>query len=360
MSADQPANADPIVEEQQESTAEEYTEEEKKLGQDFIAAVIAGDLDAAKALEKAGADIIYRGEKGRTPLHYAAEHGKIKLVEWLLSERHPYNLVDEDEVTAGELALENGHKDIYELLVSEGSRAELIIRALQAHFGGDDDDENKVVNEDYLKQKLHYSDNKLMDENNDAVMMGWEAPLMVEHAKVMCPKEGLDVLNVGFGLGLIDTELQKYKPRNHYIIEAHPDVYAHMKELGWDKKEGVTICFGRWQDVLPTLEQAFDGIFFDTYGEFYDELRNFHDAVPNILNSDGVYTWFNGLGATNQFFHDVYCRISEIDLREMGLSTEYVQMKIPTADEDGVWENVRQRYWVLDTYKLPICRFLEL
>jgi hypothetical protein len=39
-----------------------------------------------------------------------------------------------------------------------------------------------------------------------------------------------------------------------------------MKELGWDKKPGVTILFGRWQDVLPALEQSFDGIFFDTYG----------------------------------------------------------------------------------------------
>lgn len=92
--------------------------------------------------------------------------------------------------------------------------------------------------------------------------------------------------------------------------------------------------------------------------EFYDDLHNFHEAVPNILNEGGIYTWFNGLGATNQFFHDVYCRISEIDLREMGLSTEYIEMKISTADEDGVWDNVRQRYWVLDTYKLPICRFL--
>ncbi|KAG2173436.1 hypothetical protein INT44_008788 [Umbelopsis vinacea] len=345
------------TEDVQEVDVEEYTEEEKQLGQAFIQAIVDGDLEKAKALEKEGADLVYRSEQGRTPLHFAAEHGKTDIVQWLLSERHPYNLVDLNEVTAGELALQNGHTDIYEILVAEGSRAELIIRALQAHFASDEE-KNQVVNEEYLSQKLHYSDNKLMDENDDAVMMGWEAPLMVEHAKVMCPKEGLDVLNVGFGLGLIDTELQKYKPRHHFIIEAHPDVYAHMKELGWDKKAGVTILFGRWQDVLPTMEQSFDGIFFDTYGEFYDDLHNFHEAVPNILNEDGIYTWFNGLGATNQFFHDVYCRISEIDLREMGLSTEYIEMKISTADEDGVWENVRQRYWVLDTYKLPICRFL--
>lgn len=261
-----------------------------------------------------------------------------------MEEGHPYNLLDKNEVSAGELALNNSHADVYEALLGQGTRAELLLRVLNAQ--SDDEDEEgrkKAPNEDYLQQKLHYDDNKLMDANDDAVMMGWEGPLMVEHAKVMCPKEGLDVLNVGFGLGLIDDELQKYKPRNHYIIEAHPDVYAHMLELGWDKKPGVTICFGRWQDVVPTLTQTFDGIFFDTYGEFYDDLRAFHDVVPNMLNPEGIYTWFNGLGATNQFFHDIYCRVSEIDLHDFGLSTEYVDIKIPEADEKGVWDGVRQR-----------------
>jgi protein arginine N-methyltransferase 2 len=57
--------------------------------------------------------------------------------------------------------------------------------------------------------------------------------------------------------------LQGYSPASHTIIEAHPDVYAHMVAQGWDKKPGVRILFGRWQDVLPRLE-TYDGIFFDT------------------------------------------------------------------------------------------------
>ncbi|KAK9711858.1 Arginine N-methyltransferase 2 [Basidiobolus ranarum] len=189
-------------------------------------------------------------------------------------------------------------------------------------------------------------------------MMGWEKPLMERHAKIICPSEGLDVLNVGFGLGLIDDEIQKYKPRTHTIIEAHPDVYAHMLKLGWDKKPGVRILFGRWQDVMDQIEHAFDGIFFDTFGEFYADLREFHEYVPNILKDDGIYSFFNGLGATNQFFHDVYCRVAEIDLRGMGLVTEYVPINIdPSADQ--IWEGVKDRYWTLNEYRLPICRFMD-
>ncbi|KAI8875685.1 S-adenosyl-L-methionine-dependent methyltransferase [Backusella circina FSU 941] len=351
----------PIEQVEAEVETIQYTEEDLMLGNEFLAAIIANNLGKAKEVLEKGADLCFSGDDfGRTPLHYAAEHGHMEMVEWLLSEKHPYNLTDKKDVTAGELALNNKHTKVYQRLVDEGTRTEVLIRILKRTFGDDDEEEeSRIANEAYLSQKLHYDDNKLMDENDDAVMMGWEGPLMVEHAKVMCPKKGLNVINVGFGLGLIDTELQKYEPKNHYIIEAHPDVYAHMLELGWDKKPGVKILFGRWQDMVPQLDIAFDGIFFDTYGEFYDDLRSFHECVPNILNSGGVYTWFNGLGATNQFFQDIYCNVSEIDLREFGLSTEYIEMPISTWAEDGVWDGVRQKYWVLDTYKLPICKFLD-
>jgi protein arginine N-methyltransferase 2 len=92
-------------------------------------------------------------------------------------------------------------------------------------------------------------------------MMGWEEPLMVIHAKVIAPNPGKKVLNVGFGLGIIDMELQKLSPSEHTIIEAHPDVYKKMIQDGWDKKPGVKIIFGRWQDVMDQLE-VYDGIFF--------------------------------------------------------------------------------------------------
>ena len=62
-------------------------------------------------------------------------------------------------------------------------------------------------NEAYLQQKLAYSGDKLLDANGEAVMMGWERPLMLAHANAICQNGG-DVLNVGFGLGLIDDAIQ--------------------------------------------------------------------------------------------------------------------------------------------------------
>ena len=44
--------------------------------------------------------------------------------------------------------------------------------------------------------------------------------------------------------------LQDRSPRTHTIIEAHPDVYAACARKGWDKKEGVRVLHGRWQEVL--------------------------------------------------------------------------------------------------------------
>ena len=63
-----------------------------------------------------------------------------------------------------------------------------------------------------------------MDDENRGVMMQWEEPLMEAHAQLLCQSKG-DVLNIGFGMGYIDTAIQKYPVKSHTIIEAHPQVY---------------------------------------------------------------------------------------------------------------------------------------
>lgn len=46
-----------------------------------------------------------------------------------------------------------------------------------------------------------------------------------------------------------------------------------MLQQGWDRRPGVRILFGRWQDVLPESGLTFDGIFWDTFSEYYEDMQ---------------------------------------------------------------------------------------
>lgn len=344
------------------------------IGESLLYTCEQGDLTTLKSIvAKHGAEyLLYRdAKKSRSPLHWACQNGHLEIVDYLLSMGHPWNVVDIDYKTAGEYAEEHGQEECFQRVFDEGVRAELILGMLERLNGGNSDEEENeeekvqeestkpATNEEYLNQKVEYSKEKdvLIDAEKNGVMMEWEKDIMKISAETICQqgKEGLDILNVGFGLGIIDTAIQSYSPRTHTIIEAHPDVYRQMLQDGWDKKPGVKILFGRWQDVIESLGQ-FDGIYFDTFGEEYSDLREFHEHVPNLLkNEQSVYSFFNGLAGTNPFFHKVMTRIAELDLADMGIKTEFVAMEIPSL-EDKVWEGIKRPYWSLTQYNLPICK----
>ncbi|KAJ0087483.1 hypothetical protein Patl1_08850 [Pistacia atlantica] len=144
----------------------------------------------------------------------------------------------------------------------------------------------------------------------------------------------------------------------HTIVEAHPEVYKRMLQTGWGKKGNVKIIFGRWQDVLSELE-SYDGIFFDTYGEHYEDLREFHQHLPKLLKPGGIYSFFNGLCGGNAFFHVVYCHLVSLELENLGYSTQLIPLPVKNCLGEDVWEGVRQKYWHLDTYYLPVCQPLQ-
>ena len=50
----------------------------------------------------------------------------------------------------------------------------------------------------------------LVSSAGEGVMMDGEAPLMERHAEIICQGGG-DVLNVGFGMGIIDGCIQHHK-----------------------------------------------------------------------------------------------------------------------------------------------------
>lgn len=97
---------------------------------------------------------------------------------------------------------------------------------------------------DYLRTPLRLLPDRILDGSGRAVMMRWEEPIMRAHADALrCA--GADVLNIGFGMGLIDGAISDAAPRSHTIVEAHPDILAAMRSAGWTAR--ATIVDGRWQ-----------------------------------------------------------------------------------------------------------------
>lgn len=130
-----------------------------------------------------------------------------------------------------------------------------------------------------------------------------------------------------------------------------------MKQEGWEAKPNVRIIEGRWQEVLPQLQQ-YDGIFFDTFGEDYEDLRDFHNALQKLLKPGGVYSFFNGLSADNAFYHMVSCEVVKCELAAQGFSTMYISLPINVSDP-AIWKDITNKYWQLDTYLLPIVQWDE-
>ena len=101
----------------------------------------------------------------------------------------------------------------------------------------------------------------LLQDTSMQVMMEWEKPYMEACIDELKPKG--NVLEIGFGMGYSATQIQKYKPKSHTIIEMDPLVIKRLKK--WSKKyKNINIVEGMWQKTLSTLDD-FDEIFFDDY-----------------------------------------------------------------------------------------------
>ena len=115
---------------------------------------------------------------------------------------------------------------------------------------------------------------------------------MARSADVLCSdrSEPFSILNVGFGLGIIDELIQKYKPARHVIIEAHPDAVALMKEQGWSSRPGVEIFPMKWEDAMndPSLG-SFDAVYFDTYSQDYAGTIQGDDPCANWDPTDACF-----------------------------------------------------------------------
>lgn len=331
----------------------------------------------------------------------------VDTVKLLLQNGAIWNDLDKNGETPGYLALRLGLTDLYNLMVDAGVRAEILLSRLDEYeqLKDDDDGENPgleapvhpVVNasspapdttqieatedsanpppiEDpqpnqptYLSSSLSFHPDRILDSSSNSVMMSWETNLMSRTASLLAPTHGLRILNIGHGMGIIDSHFQSTSPRTHHIVEAHPSVLARMREQEWHEKPNVVIHEGRWQDVLPKLIESedggepnlFDAVYFDTFAEPYSALRTFfEDFVIGLLDEGGRWGFFNGLGADRQICYDVYAKVVELDLFEAGFEVEWTRVDVPDLEAGGEWEGVRRPYFKIREYRLPVCRFL--
>ncbi|KAJ5543542.1 Arginine N-methyltransferase 2 [Penicillium sp. DV-2018c] len=328
----------------------------------------------------------------------------VETVKFLLQEGAIWNDLDNNNETPGCIARRIGAHDLYELIVDAGVRAELLLNRLDAYeeLCDSDEEEDKVQagtepepetehetepepeaapelvdtsaapstatpanpdvsNPQYLESRLNIQNDRILDADQNGVMMRWESEIMRKSATALLPTPGLKVLNVGHGMGIIDGFFQEQGPAVHHIVEAHEDVVAQMKRRGWDTKPGVVIHQGRWQDILPGLVAegvTFDAIYYDTFAESYGDFRElFSEQVIGLLEQEGRWGFFNGMGADRQISYDVYQKVAEMDLFEAGFDVKWEEIAVPKLD--GEWEGVRRAYWVVDNYRLPLCKFMD-
>ncbi|KND95101.1 Protein arginine N-methyltransferase 2 [Tolypocladium ophioglossoides CBS 100239] len=374
-------------------------------------------------------------QTGETPLHAAiracgpaaesddADDGCVEEAKEVMQELFfsgaIWNDVDGNNETPGCVAQRLGHKALYDMCVGAGVRAELLFALMEGYeelssgsdvgedaaeedataedaaaeaqgdaketadqndrkFVPPDAKEKPVTSDEYLKSTLTYDADKLLDADLNGVMMAWETDIMRRSVAALIPdaEPGKRILNIGFGMGIIDGMFADLKPLRHHIIEAHPSVLEHVFKPaskfgpGWEAsglEDGAyKIHAGKWQEVVPKLlehGEMYDAIYFDTFGEDYSQLRMFFtEYIPGLLDQEGRFGFFNGLGADRRICYDVYTKVVEMHCADAGLDVEWEESDVDMAglkeEGKGDWEGVRRRYWTLDKYRLPICTFM--
>jgi protein arginine N-methyltransferase 2 len=201
----------------------------------------------------------------------------------------------------------------------------------------------------YIQQRLTYTDDgRLLDEYGNAVMMEWERPIMKKSAEVVCRKGGR-ILNVGFGMGIIDSYIEKYDIEEHWIIEPHLDVYTKMFNDGWHLNPKVRIMYGDWQWYLKYMPK-FDGIYADTWQE---EIHGLQEYVPNILKDDGVFSFFNNPRGDEKELHMME---TDYEICNKWGRIEYETIQLDFVDDVNKQTDRGLFYWhpTWKTYYCPV------
>ena len=180
----------------------------------------------------------------------------------------------------------------------------------------------------YINKTLTFENNQIYfiedapNSNKLEVMMDWEHLIMSASAAYIT-RNGGDILELGFGMGISAGYIQSHSIDSHTIYENHPDIIP--KALTWaEGKSNVKIITGSWYDAFYTRLKStngkdwtntfgtFDGLFLDTYGD--EGLHKFSGSLKHMMNDGGIATWWNSVTGSNYYnIPDVTYDVINID-----------------------------------------------
>lgn len=169
----------------------------------------------------------------------------------------------------------------------------------------------------------------LLQEDNRKVRMEWEKSYLEACIDMLKPHG--DVLEIGYGLGYTAAHIQKYKPKNHIIIESNPEIAEKARKWASKQPANITIITGSWQDELDNLDR-FNTIFFDDYVPFgapeVEQIKLDAATCQKIANQahklrdelEVKLKQFSGIKFTDQDLHAFAIQIA----RRPGITVEYI------------------------------------
>ena len=160
----------------------------------------------------------------------------------------------------------------------------------------------------YINETLIFESDRIYykaanDSIDMEVMMDWEDAVMKKSADYVC-KNGGDILEIGFGMGIAANYIQANSINSHTIVENHPQIIEKAKAWASDKPN-VTIIENDWNTVKDKRRKiclaTYDGIFYDTFAD--DNMDNFKSSLANLANTGCKVTWWNSVNSENNYYN---------------------------------------------------------